>query len=292
MSPEAAMVVTRFVLFSAVLLLAGTVLFRRAIAGPRTSDRENHHFRQLEHGAMAGALAGLALWLPIEAAGIGNGWVSAFDPAILGGLLFDTLLGQVWAAQVLIALAQAALTICDRHIGPTVALSGPLALALCLGACGHGSGSDNPMLPVLLGLHLAAAGIWVGALPALWLSLLSAEPAEDLPDLSDTVDRFSSFAQLAVVLAITTGCISLRLISGEWPMDLSSSYRQLLLAKASLVAVLIALALFNRFVAAPKLTSPPGSGLALLRRTVGLDIAISAAVLVLIAAIGTQSPTD
>jgi len=286
------MAVARFVLFSAVLLLAGTVLFRRIVTGPQTSDRGFHHFRLLEHGAIAGAFAGLILWLPIEAAEIGNGWAGTFDPAILGGLLFDTFLGQVWAVQVLLVLAQAVLTICDRHIGPNAAVGGPLLLAFCMGTCGHGSGSGNVILPVLLGLHMVAAGVWVGSLPALWLSLLSAAPAENVVELSGTVDRFSVFARFAVVLAIATGLISLRLISGEWPTDLSSSYRQLILAKAILVAALIALALFNRFVATPKLASPGGSGLTMLRRTVGLDIAISTAVLALIAAIGTLSPKD
>jgi len=286
------MVGARFVLFSAVLLLVGTVLFRRAIAEPRASEAQTHQLRRLEYLALAGAAMGLICWLPLEAAAIGSGWTSSYDSTVLSGLLFGTSLGQVWMVQVLFVLAQAVLTIRDRKIGPKGAIAGPLLLVLALGPNGHGSLSDDAVLPVLLGLHLAAAGAWVGSLPALWLCVLSAKPTEDLTGLSRTVARFSYFAQGAVVIAIATGLICLRLISGTWPTDLSSLYRRLLLAKVALVAVMIALALFNRFIVTPKLVSEPDTGLAMLKRTLALDLALSAAVLMLVAEVGTQSPMD
>jgi putative copper resistance protein D len=249
--------------------------------------------RRLEILACAGTIAGLGVWLLLEAAEVGDGWSSVFDPAILSGLAFETWLGRVWCVQVCLALCQCGLTISDRHLSAAVAIVGPSALALSFGFAGHGSslqGTWGEILPVLLGVHILSAGAWVGGLPGVWLSLRNDQAFHVREELIQTVNRFSTMAQISVLVAVASGLCSLRLIAGEWPLDLSTPYRQLLTAKIVLVAVMLALAALNRFVLTPRLVTDPQVATMWLRRSVALEVALSITVLALVAQIGTMMP--
>jgi copper resistance protein D len=65
--------------------------------------------------------------------------------------------------------------------------------------------------------------------------------------------NFSFFGQFVVAALVLTGIVNIALVSGRAPFPPVTLYRELLDAKIVLVAGMIALALFNRFVVAPRL---------------------------------------
>ena len=57
--------------------------------------------------------------------------------------------------------------------------------------------------------------------------------------------RFSRIGHAAVVIVLATGLVNTWLVLGMWPLDASSSYKTLLLAKIALVTVMLVLALLK-----------------------------------------------
>ena len=67
--------------------------------------------------------------------------------------------------------------------------------------------------------------------------------------------RFSFSGHFVVAAVVATGIVNIALISGRAPMPPTTPYRALLDVKIVLVAVMIALALFNRYELTPRLGS-------------------------------------
>ena len=70
--------------------------------------------------------------------------------------------------------------------------------------------------------------------------------------------RFSFWGQFDVALVVLTGIVNVALTSGLGALAPTTPYRVLLAAKLVLVATMVALALFNRYVLAPRL-APDGA---------------------------------
>jgi putative copper resistance protein D len=102
--------------------------------------------------------------------------------------------------------------------------------------------------------------------------------------------RFSTSGHVAVALVIATGLIDTLLVVGKLPLDWSLPYQLLLAAKMALVAVMVGLAVVNRYVFVPRLArNRDGATAAILRATMA-EIAIGTAVLALVAWFGTLDP--
>lgn len=93
-----------------------------------------------------------------------------------------------------------------------------------------------------------------------------------------------------MVLVIVTGIINSLIILGRWPLDLGSAYQRLLLVKVGLVALMVMVALANRYVIVPAMRTP----LNLAQRGVviacWLEVALGAAVLLLVSLFATYAP--
>ena len=104
-------------------------------------------------------------------------------------------------------------------------------------------------------LHLLATAAWLAACRC---SRSASRPIAD-PSLSaDAVTamrRFSFWGQFDVALVVLTGIVNFALTSGFGALAPTTPYRVLLGAKLALVATMVALALFNRYVLAPRLAS-------------------------------------
>ena len=77
--------------------------------------------------------------------------------------------------------------------------------------------------------------------------------------------------------------------SSASPIPPTTPYRALLVAKLITVAIMISLALFNRFVLAPRLKSS-ASALAILRRTSAAEIALGSLVVALVSVFALLDP--
>ena len=84
---------------------------------------------------------------------------------------------------------------------------------------------------------------------------------------------FSFWGQLIVAAIVFTGVVNIALTSHRAPIPPTTPYRALLAAKLVIVAIMILLALFNRFVLAPRLKAS-ANALRTLRATSAAEVAL------------------
>jgi len=108
-------------------------------------------------------------------------------------------------------------------------------------------------------IHLLAAGFWLGSLVPLIACLRSMTDPAISTNASVALRRFSGLGHVAVATVLATGVINTWLVLGRLPINFSSLYQAMLLAKTCLVAIMLGLALINRYVLVPCLQSVPYS---------------------------------
>ncbi len=174
--------------------------------------------------------------------------------------------------------------------GVPVAAGAGLLVGLALRSHAAGDG-----LPALLGdwLHLAAAGLWIGGLASLWISLRSA-PARQRGRLAQAlVTRVSLVSGLGLLVILTTGTYAAWLNVPARLALLATPYGRLLLLKLGLVAVIAGLGAYNRFVLRPAIAvAGPRLEETTRRfvRSITGEIALGAGVLLAVAAITMTPP--
>jgi putative copper resistance protein D len=131
-------------------------------------------------------------------------------------------------------------------------------------------------------IHLLCVAAWMGAL--LLLMFIQARPNGH--DLRGTLLRFSRYGLVLVAGIIVTGLINVRVLTGAlWPTPMTSGFALVLAVKASLVACMLALALFNRAALANQRIA-----LGTLRQTVLLEWLCGMAAIAAVSLLGTLSP--
>ena len=100
---------------------------------------------------------------------------------------------------------------------------------------------------------------------------------------------FSFWGQFIVAAIVLTGVVNIALTSRHAPIPPTTPYRALLLAKILMVAIMISLALLNRFVLAPRLKES-ASALAVLRATSVAEIALGCVVVALVSVFALLDP--
>ena len=100
---------------------------------------------------------------------------------------------------------------------------------------------------------------------------------------------FSFWGQLNVAAIILTGVVNIALTSHHAPIPAATPYRALLLSKIIIVAIMISLALFNRFVLAPRLKAN-ATALAVLRATSLAEVVLGCVVVALVSVFALLDP--
>lgn len=151
-------------------------------------------------------------------------------------LLSQTTVGQVMLVQavVLVFIALLGWVVLDRTTGIIIAALAIIA-AFLPGLAGHSSMMDtHNAASISLGIHIVAMSAWIGGLIALLIYLLRASP-----DSGVVIRRFSALALISVIALVESGLLnaSMRL---DGPVALVTSvYGAILLAKISILIVLI-----------------------------------------------------
>ena len=141
---------------------------------------------------------------------------------------------------------------------------------------GHPGASPAPMVSVLADMvHLGSMSIWVGGLVMLFLFVL---PRANAVELSAIVPVWSRWATYAVGALILTGIAQALIEVGSVNALIDTRYGWLIMAKAGLVIVIIAVASGSRRLVAPIATEQPGAAHKL-RMIVLAEVAIIALVL-------------
>lgn len=259
-------IIVRAAFFAATLQLFGLSIFGCVVA-PGFRGR---------HGAWLGAaaLAVLAAWLPAETIMMSGASLSL---ATLGTVLRETQFGLLW-------LGRAALLIAILALAPGRGRGAAGAIAACAGtvlvltaAAGHAGASGSPFQLGADAVHLLAAGAWLGG-------LVPFAGAMRRPDAAAIARCFSDLGTVCVCLVLLTGGANFWFMVGNGAALTGTSYGRLLLLKLVLVAVLVMVAAANRFVLAPR------AAVAALRRNALIETALGAAIVAIVAVLGTMVP--
>jgi putative copper resistance protein D len=181
------------------------------------------------------------------------------EPASIFRLILDTQGGTVWLVrQGLLLLLGAFLAIrvdvtlrADWQAARAEACVLAVAALAPLAAAGHAAAVEPETAAAVTTdlVHLLAAGIWLGALPALGALLLAASReagADARPFAVLAVRRFSRLALVSVVTLAVTGVLhALRFVPNVAGL-VGTQYGRLLLTKLTLILPILGLAWINR----------------------------------------------
>jgi copper resistance protein D len=282
----------RFAHFASVMLLFGASAFLAALAPPALRKALEPSIGRIIAAASVAAAATAIFWLQLQGAAFTEDWGEAVDPDVLSAVLFDTAFGHVWQARLVIALCLVFLAFW-RGRKPLWLLPALTCLFLAsLGLVGHAAmrpGAAGVFERANQALHLLAGGFWLGALTPLLICLRRLEDKALKAEAGIALRRFSGVGHAAVAAVLATGIVNIFMILGQWPIDFSSPYQAYLAAKILTVAVMVLLALYNRYRLVPRLSLGPNAALALKRNTV-VEIVLGGAVLALVSAFATFEP--
>jgi putative copper resistance protein D len=286
--------VSRAIHFAALALLLGAPLFRLAIS-PHGSARGWTGGRRIELAAAAVALASALGWFAGVAAGMAGSWPDAFTPDMLQTVAFDTHFGRLWVARLAAMVVILAMEAWPR---PTFAKDIGLAflvgaVAMSLVGTGHGMAGEGTLGPVHVVAdmtHLLCAMGWIGGLFCLG-EVLHRATRDDAAgqDLWRVLPRFSRIGYWLVAALLISGCVNALILVPRPDSLLTSAYGRVLLIKLGLVAIMVAVAIYNRVVLTAQVMAST-NGARALWRSVLVEQGVGLAVLATVALLGTIHP--
>jgi len=290
---EAALALCRFVHFLSTMALFGFNAYVALFTAPGVTRELTAAGRRVAAVAIPLALVSALAWLALEAAAMSDGWGGLVDPDVLRDVLTDTDFGIVWQGRLVVALALIGALAIGRH-GPSLFLtlaSGLLLASLAL--VGHATmqnGALGAFHRANHAVHLLTTGAWLGGLPAFALCLRMCRDPALRGEAMQAMRRFSFWGQFDVALIVLTGAVNIALTSGASPFPPVTPYRALLLLKIALVAFMIAIALFNRYILAPRLRQGERAAEGVMMKTSVAEVALAAVVVALVSLFGLLDP--
>jgi copper resistance protein D len=286
-----ALAICRFAHFLAAMLAFGVSAYLWAYAPERLRVALSPAARRVALIASLVALITAIAWLAFESAAMADDWNAAVDPEQIGVVLTDTAFGRVWAPHLGLAAALVAVVAFSRAgWGATSLMSA--ALLASLGLVGHSAmqtGAEGVLHRANHAIHLMAAGAWIGGLVPFVMCLRAYQRDDLRKDAVRAMAGFSYWGQLIVAAIVLTGAVNIALTSHRPPIPPTTPYRTLLIAKLVVVAVMILLALTNRFVLAPRLKTS-ANALAALRATSLVEVALGCVVVALVSVFALLDP--
>ena len=304
-----AIVAARMLQYASVLTLFGSSLFfLYGLDVEPTSAPVPHQVwpRRILLIASIGALAASMLWLMAETASLTGDAKNAVDWASLWSIVSDTGFGRSGALRMgALALSAMLLLVLpnSRRLWTLQALLGG-ALVASFAWTGHGSMDAGAAGLLHRGsdvLHLLAAGIWIGALLPLSLLIgcsIATQPRSDTRVVALALQRFSRVGAVVVSILILSGLVNSWFLIGatHWRELFTTAYGRSLIVKLALFALMLVLAVLNRYRLSPALTAsletpePRVRALQGLRRSVSAEMVLALLVIAVVALLGTLEP--
>lgn len=220
-------------------------------------------------GGLLALLAG-AGWFWLQSANFAGAYDAASVWSALPMVAGYTRFG--WLLLARLGLLLAALLLAQARLWKPAALLAGLGV-LAESWLGHGaamSGQEGWLLFAVSLLHVGAAAVWLGTLPALYASLRHSWDPESL------ARRYSQLGMGCVALILTSAFVQYLLLIGSVQAFFTSAYGAASLAKLVLFAALLALAARNRY----RLTPALPASLPALRQAIALETIIGLVLLV------------
>jgi copper resistance protein D len=293
-SPGAALAACHFLRDASTMLVWGAFAYLSTLVPPDLARQIGRPLQSFRVVAIAVAAAATAAALPLESALIGAGWRDALHAATVWKVLFETSVGRAWQAQAVAAVLTGATLAAPsaRRMGATALTSGLLLASLAL--TGHAAMHEG-WLGVAHRLndavHVLSGGAWFGALVPLLLIFAALGDPERRRRADVALRRFSTAGHVAVALVILSGVINTLLVLGRWPIHWSSPYQAVLGSKVVLVAVMVCVALTNRYRLVPRVAADRPDALRALRLGAIAEIGLGLGVIGLVSALGMLEPT-
>lgn len=284
----AASVAAKGLHYASLLVAAGGALFLLAVGAGRAEVQ----------GRIVGGLRpaiGVAALATVANLGFSGVVLSGGPPgSILGAPAWTAAMASSSGTSALVALAGLAVLAVGLLLDRRVAmLAGALAALAALTLTGHAATAVPRWLSLpLVGLHGLVAAFWLGSLWPLLVVLRGSPPEESFA----VVRRFSRLAVWGVVVLVVSGAgLSVLQLAGSRTVT-DTVYGQVWVAKMLAVALLLAVAVYNRFWLTPALASAPamtdgGSGARRLVASIrGELVVLGLAVPLLTAGLGSTPP--
>jgi len=298
---EVAVIALRWLQYSGAVVLLGVPLFLlysfRGGAGPNLVWARP----TLMVAATVVAIGSLAA-LVAQTAVMAGSLSEALKPASLSFMVTGMALGMAMVARALSA-GLALLAIIALKPGRalwTVLSTVGVVVSASFAWTGHAAGTEGSGALLHLAaamIHAVSAALWLGALAALTILMLRRTGADD-PAIHHSLRGFAGWGTLAVALLVLSGLgNSWFMIGPERVTGLGTSlYGRLLIAKLALFALMLTIAVSNRFRLTPALGAVLGRGedprqaLRRLRLNIIAETAVGAVLLALVAVMGTLAP--
>ena len=244
---------------------AGGLAYASVLRPAGLPDALSARLRRWCFWAVGTALAGALVWLLAQTSDMAGG----VSPSDIWAVLSGTMFGHLVAARLgLLLLAGLAL---KMRSGAWATGLSCLALVLQAGHSHALAMGGSPWLLAASALHLLAAGVWLGGLPAFWLVMGAGPPALSRA----AADRFSTAGLVCVGLLLATATVQYWRLVADIPGLVGTAYGWMVCVKLVLFAGLIALAARNRL----RLTPGLPASVPVLRRAILLEVALGLAVL-------------
>ena len=284
----AAAAMVRFLGLALVLACIGGALALAYLLVGASDDLRRRMARFATGAASLLALLGLPAIVLQGAEAGGIGFTDALSSDVVRDVL-DTSFGEAIVARTVVALwlVTAFVTAARSRFAAGAALALGAALAFTPGLGGHARVEGVAGL-VADGMHVSAAGSWVGGLAATGLALALTTTGRGML-ARDLLPRFSAVAFVAVIVLVSAGIASSLLHVGEVSQLWDTTYGQLLLAKVGLLVPIVGLGAYNRRSIIPRARAGEARGLG---RPIGTELALMGLVLVATSALVAQPPAD
>ena len=302
---DTGLVFTRFLHYSATLVLFGVALFplytypRHKLDGIGGRNRMLVIARALSLFILVSGV----LWFASVATSMtdtGMSWETA------GFVLIETTYGAVClvrlATLAALVCVLALLTLRPSHGLDVLFAALSAFLAASLAGTGHTQLEEGLFrLGHMLAdaLHLMGAGAWVGGLFVLFcLTATSLHPGSSEGrrlEACNAAHRFSAMGYLAVATILASGLVNSSFLVIPLTNLIETDYGRLLLIKVALFVLMLGLAGVNRFFTLPALTSPVAAtysaiSLRRLRLHILLEQCFGFAIILIVAVLGTMEP--
>ncbi len=290
----------RWIHFAALLVLFGSPLSFLVVRGTDEAGAArigNALHKLLPIVATLAAISGL-VWIAALIANMTGDFAEAATRETLQAFFFETQFGPIVIVRiVLLAAAMAVLALPrDIRFGTWLFVSaGLLVNQAWLGHAANGGASlFGAWMIGAYAIHVLAGAAWVGGLPVLLFALFASRGTVRPNDNAAILSCYSNLATGAVTLILLSGIANaLFRVHGHLGQLYATGYGDILATKLVLVALMLGLAFYNRFIALPTLgataSEPASYGL---RLSICVELILGALVIGAAALLGVTPPPD
>ncbi|MCZ4058261.1 copper homeostasis membrane protein CopD [Pantoea sp. LMR881] len=285
-------ILLRLLHFVAVMALTGSAFYTALLAPARYRQALAATLHPLMLFSSWLALLSALVMLAAQNVLMSGDWHNLSDTTVWLAVL-NTRFGAVWQWEIGFALGAVVAWQLTGRLRQQALLVFALLQLFCLAFTGHAAmhtGVSGLLQQSNHALHLITSSFWAGGLVPLLLLMQEARQIERRTDAIRTMMRFSRYGHLAVALALLTGLINSMLIAG-WPLTWRDNfYIRLLLWKVILVALMVLVALFNRYWLVPRFRLAGSGTQQKFIRMTQLELLLACGVVGLVSVLATLSP--